>query len=77
MTISNPNIGDPLDVWLRIPDGEEESEAEANTYHDEESDRYVVEWYLTAVGLVKSVWFDTYLESQQWLTEQGFEDYSS
>lgn len=64
-----------LDVWLRIPEGEEESEAEANTYRD--GDRFTVEWYLTAVGLVKSRTFDTHEEAQAWLTAEGFEDYSS
>lgn len=64
-----------LDVWLRIPEGEEESEAEANTYRD--GDRFTVEWYLTAVGLVTSRTFDTHEEAQAWLTAEGFEDYSS
>lgn len=65
----------PLDVWLRIPDGEEEAEAEANTFRD--SDGYRVEWYLTAVGLVTRRLFKTYDEAQAWLTAEGFEDYSS
>ncbi len=64
-----------LDVWLRIPEGEEESEAEANTYQVE--DGFLVKWYLTAVGLVKRRWFATYTEAQAWLTAEGFEDYSS
>jgi hypothetical protein len=67
----------PLDVWLRIPDGEEESEAEANTYFDPEANGFRVDWYLTAVGLVKSQWFATYEEAAAWLTDEGFEDYTS
>jgi hypothetical protein len=66
---------EPLDVWLRIPDGEEESEAEANTFRD--GDRYRVEWYLTAVGLVKSVEFTTYNEARAWLEQEGFQDFTS
>jgi hypothetical protein len=66
---------EPLDVWLRIPDGEEESEAEANTYRD--GDRYRVEWYLTSVGLVTQVYFDTYGHACMWLHEQGFTDYTT
>jgi hypothetical protein len=64
-----------LDVWLRIPDGEEESEAEANTFADD--GRFTVEWYLTAVGLIKSRTFDTHAEAREWLKAEGFEDYSS
>lgn len=64
-----------LDVWLRIPPGEEEAEAEANTY--DPGYGFEVEWYLTAVGLVKYQWFPTYDEARQWLTDQGFEDYST
>jgi hypothetical protein len=66
----------PLDVWLRFesPD-DEESEAEANTYNDHGV--YRVEWYLTAVGLVKSRSFDFYEDAVAWLTAEGFVDYSS
>lgn len=73
------SIRDPermaLDVWLRIPEGEEESEAEANTYQTETG--YVVEWYLTAVGLVTSVHFDTLEQAHAFLTREGFVNYSS
>lgn len=65
----------PLDVWLRIPEGEEESEAEANVFAIEEGFR--ADWYLTSVGLVSSRIFQTYDEATSWLTAQGFEDYSS
>ena len=64
-----------LDVWLRIPDGEEESEAEANTYAD--GSGYRVEWYLTAVGLVTPVHFDTLPEAYAWLESEGFADFTS
>ena len=66
---------DALDVWLRIPDGEEESEAEANTYRTETG--YRVDWYLTAVGLVKSSHFDTLDAAHEWLRREGFEDFTS
>ncbi len=66
---------EPLDVWLRIPEGEEESEAEANTYQDDAGFR--VEWYLTAVGLVTERRFATYEQAAAWLRAEGFEDYSS
>ena len=64
-----------LDVWLRIPDGEEESEAEANTYRDD--DGYRVEWYLTSVGLVTEVRFATHQQARDWLTAEGFADYTT
>lgn len=65
-----------LDVWLRIPEGEEEAEAEANTYKRDGG--YVVDWYLTAVGLVSSSRpFETYEDATAWLRAEGFEDYSS
>lgn len=66
-----------LDVWLRFdPPDDEESEAEANTYPDGRGE-FRVEWYLTAVGLVKEVPFRTYEAAAAWLTAEGFEDYSS
>lgn len=64
-----------LDVWLRIPDGEEESESEANTYRIE--DGYRVEWYHTAVGVVSHRDFDSYEEAQKFLESEGFQDFSS
>lgn len=64
-----------LDVWLRIPEGEEESEAEANVYLD--GQHFTVKWYLTAVGLVTEVPFLTYQGARDWLESQGFEDYSA
>lgn len=70
------NAGAPyLDVWLRIPDGEEESEAEANTRR--EDDGYRVDWYLTAVGWVRqSPWFADYADARAWLEAEGFADFT-
>lgn len=65
-----------LDVWLRIPEGEEESEAEANVFADN-PDHFRVEWYLTDVGQVTCREFATYAEACKWLESQGFEDYSA
>ena len=81
MTITTPTtVGDPVDVWLRTYyDDEmkdEVSEAEANTYVDSEGG-YVVEWYLSAVGLVKAVHFDSYAEATAWLEAEGFQDFTS
>jgi hypothetical protein len=67
--------GNPVDVWLRIPDGEEEAEAEANTYQTETG--YRVEWSLTAVGLVRAAEFDTLAEAYDWLEAEGFDNYTS
>ena len=67
--------GEALDVWLRIPDGEEEAEAEANTYATPTG--YRVDWSLTAVGLVKSVEFDTLGETHAWLEAEGFADFTA
>lgn len=68
----------PLDVWLRFGpnDQTEEAEAEANVYGTEDG-MYDVRWYLTSVGLVTHVEFDTYQAACAWLEEQGFEDFSS
>ena len=86
MTITTPTtVGDPIDVWLR--EGHESGDlfepneagfcaAEANTYVDS-GGGYVVEWYLSAVGLVKAVHFHSYTEATDWLAAQGFEDYTS
>lgn len=64
-----------LDVWLRIPDGEEESEAEANIFPTD--DGFIAEWYLTAVGLTAPVFFNTYSAAAEWLESEGFEDFSA
>lgn len=65
----------PIDVWLRIPDNVEDAVAEANTYHDD--DRFRVDWCLSAVGWVKSRYFDSYDAAAKWLTDEGFQDFTS
>lgn len=66
-----------LDVWLRFEDDDdEEAEAEANTYATE-AGRFRVDWYLTSVGLVKSVEFDTLAAAYAWLEREGFRDFSA
>lgn len=72
--LTAPDPTRPLDVWLRIPARQEEAEAEANTYVIE--DRFDVQWYSTAVGLVHHVWFDTYEAARGWLLDAGFEDFT-
>lgn len=64
-----------VDVWLRIPDGHEEAEAEANVRVTETG--YAVDWYLTAVGLVKTVEFDTLADAYDWLEREGFANFTT
>lgn len=78
----------PLDVWLKfdheldncddcdvIDDGP--ASHEANTYKNDDGS-YRVEWYLNAVGLVKTQSpFTTYQDAVNWLLAEGFEDFSS
>lgn len=66
-----------VDVWLRFDkEDDEESEAEANVFTDD-PDHFRVEWYLTAVGLVTRVYFETYDKAREWLEAEGFEDFSA
>lgn len=76
----------PLDVWLRIPEFEldgvtpnldDTADAEANVYFERAYRRFRADWSLTAVGLVKSRYFDTYQEARAWLESEGFQDFSS
>jgi len=64
-------------VWLRLDDDapDDEAEAEANIFHA--GDEFRVDWYLNAVGLVKSRNFATYEAASAWLTAEGFQDFSS
>lgn len=63
--------GKYLDVWLREENLEEGLyEAEANTLLTETG--HVVQWYLTSVGLVKSVFFDTLSDAHDWLENEMF-----
>ena len=79
-----------LDVWFRfraedtmdpegyttaLEAGEEESTAEANTYALD-GGGYIVEWYLNAVGLVRTRYFPEYEDARRWLESEGFADYS-
>ena len=71
----------PLDVWLKfdhiLDDCDDDTAShEANTFQNDDG-TYRVEWYLTAVGLVTTVNFDTYKDAQEWLTLEGFSDYSA
>ncbi len=68
---------EPLDVWFAFDDPfDEEASHEANTYKTDRG-RYRVEWYNTAVGLVSSREFATYDEAAEWLTDCGYQDFSS
>lgn len=66
---------DALDVWLKFDGDDEDAVAEANTFPD--GDGYRVDWYLTAVGLVRSVQFDTLEAARAWLTAEGFADFTA
>lgn len=65
-----------LDVWLRIPDGEEEAEVEANTFREDDG-TVRVEWHHTAVGVVSSKGFASYDAAREWLEAEGFGDYTT
>lgn len=65
-----------LDVWLRFDGRDDEyAEAEANTYRT--GTGYRVEWYLNAVGLTKSVEFDTLDAAYSWLERNDFQNFSN
>ena len=67
----------PLDVWLAFDEpGDEEASHEANTFRTEEG-RFRVDWYHTFVGQVSSREFNTRKEARQWLTDAGYQDFSS
>ena len=73
---------DPIDVWLRWngsgvdKNGDDElADYEANTFRT--TDGFRVDWYLNAVGQVTSVWFDTYVAAQEWLTANEYQDFTS
>ena len=84
-TNANPEADQngPLDVWLQSETlyddvtGEpyEETRAEANTFR--EDGQFRIDWYLNAVGQVKSGYFDTYEEATAWYEREGFQDFSS
>lgn len=78
-TNANPD-GDPngpLDVWLRFEsDNDDEASHEANTYFNDNTGRYRVEWYSNAVGLVTHEEFDSYFDAQEWLERAGYIDFT-
>ena len=66
-----------LDVWLAFDEpNDEEASHEANTYKTGEG-RYRVEWYNSAVGLISRREFATYGDAAEWLTDCGYQDFSS
>ena len=73
----------PMDVWLQFETlyddatGEDYKEvrAEANTFR--EDGQFRIDWYLNSVGMVKSVYFNTYEEAAAWYEREGFQDFSS
>lgn len=72
----------PIDVWLRWEgsgfdeNGEDElADYEANTFRT--ANGYRVDWYHNAVGQVSSKHFDTYVEAQEWLTANDYQDFTS
>lgn len=86
-----PDYNAPLDCWLRfdadetmnpaeyraaVAAGEDvSSTAEANTYFD--GDAYRVEYSNTATGVIRAVYFSDYESAAEWLTDNGFEDFTA
>lgn len=86
-----PDYEAPLDCWLRfdadetmnpaeyraaVAAGEDvSSTAEANTYFD--GDAYRVEYSNTATGVIRAVYFSDYESAAEWLTDNGFEDFTA
>ena len=86
-----PDYGAPLDCWLRfdadetidpeeyraaVAAGEDvPSTAEANTFYD--GDTYRVEYFNTAVGLVRTAYFSDYESATEFLARNGFEDFTA
>lgn len=67
----------PLDVWLLFDAPEdEEASHEANIFYTEDG-TFSAQWYHNAVGLVSARRFETYAEAAQWLTDGGYQDFSS
>jgi len=65
---------EPLDVWLKIHDGEEEAEYEANTFRDYYGN-YRIEWSHVDIGWVTTETFGTYEETVSWYEENGYQDF--
>ncbi len=68
-----------IDVWLRIANEDDDfapdCNAEANTRLTHTG--YAVDWFLNAVGLVKTVEFDTLADAYDWLEAERFENYTA
>ena len=72
-----------IDLWLRhayenddfTPDEDGYCSAVAKTRLTDTG--YAVEWYLNAVGLVKTVEFDTLADAYDWLEAERFENYTA
>lgn len=72
-----PKEREALDLWLKFDDpDDEEASHEANIFLTEDK-RFSAEWSNTAVGLITAEVFDTYAAAAAWLTEGGYQDYSS
>lgn len=67
---------EPLDVWLKIPDGEEGAEYEANTFRRHDGD-YVIEWSHVDIGWVNTETFGTYREAVSWYEDNGYQDFTA
>lgn len=77
MDITSNTTKTPLDVWMHFEnETDEEPDQEANTFEDGDGG-YFVERYHTAVGYGNQRRFKTYDEAVAWLTELGFQDFSS
>lgn len=71
-------LEDALDVWLRFDSSaDDEATYEANTYPNDDGTGYVVKWYHNFVGQVSEREFGSYWEAQNWLAENGYEDYTA
>ena len=79
----------PIDVWFKFYhydnpcisdtadcDYCEEASHEANTFLNNDG-TYRVEWYLNAVGLVTTVYFNTLADAHAWYEREDFYDFSS
>ena len=70
MATFNPN-----NVWLFIEDDDDEPTYEANIVPIDNG--YEVQWYHTAVGQVSTEWFVDVQSAEAWLTNAGYQDFSS
>lgn len=67
----------PENVWLAFDsETDEEPSHEANIFRGGPS-AFTVEHCHTGVGLITTEHFDTLAQAEAWLTEAGFQDFSS